>query len=725
MRYWLWESNSGIAIVVLSVVFAGSVYIFLTRRGAADISRKNATFILVGLILWICLEFFLGKYAPIYWDDEGGVVPPLLNYIAKIADERQILAHEFAGGLDRYAMILTGSQYFSLDIFLTKFLPMWAVVLVNKLLSVSLGVVGMYLTCRKVGHVSRYGSLAVAFLFYSIDSRYIDQTLIFGTSWGALPAICFLTAHTLGRSLRSFFAAVFITAFLFSSLPPTHMGLAAGATWMIAAIFFYRGPAWRPLAGFAILVAATVLNWHEVIWAFLQVSAQTKQMVSTAAQSWRADQVFAITPLMLASCFAILILFVYRDRLCIAFAAAAAAAFTAYAAVKFVLIVVPGLDALHSARWSMAGSSLNVFGLLVIARSIKYIDSEIINSFPIKKHFNFTALICAFCIYMSLYYKGNHFFELVHVGGYAHFTSIGNLKNRAWESTGLYRVVTLRLRQPEPNIPAGFYGLDTFDATVNLVPRMLHEYWHHGIKKAPPADSLTGPTIDVKYRSWSFDRLEYDLNAEVRTRFLRAVNVQYVLSPIPIKEDGLHLVSGPTFPRKLHGVVKNWEEKRDYYAWRFGKIRDFGNIYIYKLADAVPRAYGAGSVVTLAKAADLKAEVHDGAEAALSRRVLIRAPMGHDFASFQGPVEVKDVQKTVEGYFVSVNASRNGAVVLNVPHSTFWKAKVDGVSVPVVRANFIQMAVALPAGAKEIRFIYDRPFLKETLFPKLFGAKSN
>jgi uncharacterized membrane protein YfhO len=44
-----------------------------------------------------------------------------------------------------------------------------------------------------------------------------------------------------------------------------------------------------------------------------------------------------------------------------------------------------------------------------------------------------------------------------------------------------------------------------------------------------------------------------------------------------------------------------------------------------------------------------------------------------------------------------------------------WRASVDGVRVPVLRADLTLRAVALPAGAQEVRFEYHDPSLSRGL----------
>jgi len=56
---------------------------------------------------------------------------------------------------------------------------------------------------------------------------------------------------------------------------------------------------------------------------------------------------------------------------------------------------------------------------------------------------------------------------------------------------------------------------------------------------------------------------------------------------------------------------------------------------------------------------------------------------------------------------VSVDAPDGGWLVLNDVWHPWWRVEVDGVAVPLLRANVIFRAVALPPGARQVRFFFD------------------
>jgi uncharacterized membrane protein YfhO len=58
-----------------------------------------------------------------------------------------------------------------------------------------------------------------------------------------------------------------------------------------------------------------------------------------------------------------------------------------------------------------------------------------------------------------------------------------------------------------------------------------------------------------------------------------------------------------------------------------------------------------------------------------------------------------------------VNSNGDGFLFRSVTHTAEWRAWVDGVEQPVLRANYLFQAVPVPAGPHTVEFKYDsRPF---------------
>ena len=58
---------------------------------------------------------------------------------------------------------------------------------------------------------------------------------------------------------------------------------------------------------------------------------------------------------------------------------------------------------------------------------------------------------------------------------------------------------------------------------------------------------------------------------------------------------------------------------------------------------------------------------------------------------------------------IEAESPSGGYVVLNDPYHPWWFATVDGVDAPILRANMLFRAVAVPPGRHAVRFTF-RPF---------------
>jgi uncharacterized membrane protein YfhO len=69
---------------------------------------------------------------------------------------------------------------------------------------------------------------------------------------------------------------------------------------------------------------------------------------------------------------------------------------------------------------------------------------------------------------------------------------------------------------------------------------------------------------------------------------------------------------------------------------------------------------------------------------------------------------------------LAVSAERDGLLVLHDLYYPGWEAKVDGVPVPVVKANILFRGVEVPAGSHVVEFGF-RPFSAKNLIAAASG----
>jgi uncharacterized membrane protein YfhO len=65
-----------------------------------------------------------------------------------------------------------------------------------------------------------------------------------------------------------------------------------------------------------------------------------------------------------------------------------------------------------------------------------------------------------------------------------------------------------------------------------------------------------------------------------------------------------------------------------------------------------------------------------------------------------------------ESLAIDVDAPRRGFLLLADQYRDGWHATVDGVAVPIERANYVFRLVEVPAGRSRVEFRYDPPGLR-------------
>jgi len=125
-------------------------------------------------------------------------------------------------------------------------------------------------------------------------------------------------------------------------------------------------------------------------------------------------------------------------------------------------------------------------------------------------------------------------------------------------------------------------------------------------------------------------------------------------------------------------------------------------------AEALPRVFWTGSWVVASDAevtpALLSARRGD-------RAVLAEAPSWPPPGPPEGPVAAQDVRVGARSLSATVLAPKDGLAVILDPVYPGWSATVDGVSVPILRADYAFQAVAVRAGRHELRLHYENRLL--------------
>jgi hypothetical protein len=150
------------------------------------------------------------------------------------------------------------------------------------------------------------------------------------------------------------------------------------------------------------------------------------------------------------------------------------------------------------------------------------------------------------------------------------------------------------------------------------------------------------------------------------------------------------------------------------------------HFYLYRLGRVAPRAYFATHV----KPVDIEAaiESHELPDFDRAREALVdqdtagQLGPGLTAADTAGPT---NASVTIASYTnnkvrLDVSGDRDGLLVLHDLYYPGWEARVDGVRVPVVKANILFRGVEVPAGSHIVEFTF-RPFSPRNLLAAASG----
>jgi hypothetical protein len=131
------------------------------------------------------------------------------------------------------------------------------------------------------------------------------------------------------------------------------------------------------------------------------------------------------------------------------------------------------------------------------------------------------------------------------------------------------------------------------------------------------------------------------------------------------------------------------------------------SVTIYENANAFPRAFVVPEAVLVPDGAAAIARLRDGPLDPRRQVVVESRPVG-GAGPFTG-TPAADATIVGEGSAMVdllADAPAGGFLVLTDPYYPGWRAFVDGVDSPILRANYLFRAVALPPGSHEVRFVF-------------------
>ena len=715
---------NGVAVAA----FVAALAAFARVPFAPETRRAVILAACVGALVYTVLYWALGDASFVFWDEEGELSPPVYRLLLSLPAGARF-APSLGGGNDAYAMFSSGAQYVLPERLYLWLFPTWIAIVLHKAAVFAVAFAGAYLLCRAATGCARRIAAAVGLLHPFSAWLMVNVTFTHGTSYAILPLAVYVLVWRIGRP-HYWLAALIMAAVLGVESRPSHtlgalfLALAAGAVLLGKT----RPRELARLAGAAALVLCFVaLNWHEVLYAMWQVGPSTRRVILALANTSDSahglldiiDILWGMTPVLMAAfVVSMAILALYRAP----FAVRGGRALLVFVALWAIATAFPweivGLSIVKGIGAEYHLAAFIPLALPVIAAAAAALDAQLTSGPRWLARVGGAGVIAATAVAVMVWHTLNNASQLLYYGGQRQYTAIENLRDRAWRLSEPFRVVTLRRRSPEPNVVGAYYGLDTFDASLNLVPHQINEWWEYAINLPDgPTDSPYDMRLTTNWQHW--DGTAYHLDAHVRIPALAVANVAFVVSPFALTGAGLTPVDEPapddrlwTFPEPL---------KLSYYLGRVRRLFRPGKVFIYAVADPLPRVYAASGIETVPQAEPVPEFAMRALKDAPKRIAVLRADDAARLDARAAPLVLRGVAPRTDGMDIALDAPGGGIVIVNQAFTPFWRAAVDGRDVAVTPADLIHMAIAVPPGGRALTLRYCRPLLREDI-ARRFGA---
>jgi len=666
---------------------------------------------------WVALGLFLSVFTLEYYilgansfadmNSEGSLSIPIDQYLNSHGDEQ--LSHRFAGGQDM-SIMWVGTQYVQFERFLHSFFPAWIVLLLHKLLIGSLSFGGIYLLMRKIAPEAYLATVCVAATL-SVGHPYLaGYSSEFGTGFAAIPLTVYLCVVCTGAK-RYWWLAI-LAAIIMALASPMKVFPALLVAFIAAVILFYPVNLRRVAGAFGLIIVASLLNWHEVLYALIQTNGMTSRgfdlsvdgatpLPQAAANTLLAAFRYWSPMILIAAAFGVLAIrqspYLGRGLLALIWILGAIILADAFAWDAIGLGFLNRLS--HQQYMFMALPSV---AAIIVAHALSGLTSWRSRLRPTTVLIVFACGVLAWQKFqMTMFFAGS--------GGQAAYHGIKALEKPDWNPVPGYRTITF-YETPHSNIVASFYGFDTFDGHPFLYIRNWTQFWLAALH-FNKSHSLT-TRLGWYWKYWDYNAQSYDADQHVRFDLMEVANVRYVFSPLPLSSKYLVLRHAAKRQDWMKGRSSMFAGTVDYLQQRLSSVINGGDIFVYELQNALPRVYASQKTIITIKEADYD----QIATAAANRGVVVTQSAAEQLGASSSSLSVTSFRAVTNGYEISVQAPEGGVLVINTTYLPWWGAKANGVSVPVFAAdNGIHIAVHVPKESDTVLVRYNRPMLKDKL----------
>lgn len=604
------------------------------------------------------------------------------------------------GGVDSYAFATFSGQYISLERLLLL-LPLGLASFLHKSLLVGIAFGGMYRLARSFKGVDRASAFIAAALFSLSHERLLLMTWSHGLGFALVPLACYVVVRR--SSKANYYPALLGLAGLNAiSCTPTHSFLAVLAGIVaVAMVSDFKNDLrlGRIFVGVAILIFAVIANWHEGLYAKSLIGPLTARGAGEPS-IWPAFNFLFL--------FIGLVSFVVLGRkgnlaLAVQFMAAVLVILFSGSIIYLVATTVPALAAMKAINFQNASVALFTLVPLAAVCALRSASNQSLAEKGIKALFS--GLPVGYLAWLKIYIP----LVWLSQGGLAVVSDgMSQLQSKPWMPAESIRVVSLPYRLPS-NVAAAA-GLDTLDGFYPLIYKRMETFWN-GILAPKHVDTISGSLslddANIDYKCCG----AYELGQYANLDLLRVANVGFILSVLPLSDAALTQVAGPTEDFAQRANAPLIERFKSYASM----ILKSAPIRVYALKTPLPRLYSAQALRVL-PAETTEADLLQAIERyALNKEIVVLEGEKMIDAEVKAPVEINAWSVKTDGLHADITAPDTGVLVFNAAFTPFWRAYVDGRPTSIFPANMAQMAIAVPGGARDIVFRYERPLLREKI----------
>ncbi len=688
--------------------------------------KKKKNILWVFSFIWISFfliqYFVLGENSPISYRDNGDqALSRILHDLNHHLGGKFI--HNIYGGTDYYSLAGYFGAFLELEKMIFSIFPIWIGILVHKFMLISISFFGAYLLFTRVFKFKTIDSIFVS-AFLSIINPYATyQSLQHGIGFAVIYLAIYIYLYT--TSNRYYFVyTTFLSIIISISLSPLH-SFQAILGGLILTTFIKKPEKLKfSIISILILLLFVLINWSEVLYGLSTYGELTSRIINNTNRMTNLGGLyhiakkgnycfincnFNIAPIVIISLITFAAtLFNYKLKY-----------------LKMILFIII-CNYLPNLGWFLT----DLFNLNKI-KSMNFYEYAYYLYIPISilalqismenKKFSKIPLVFLFFAIMAVFYAKIEFFKKIYFESQNKIHLVENLNKKEWAHNQLGRTTTLfPYEQFHPNF-AWVYGLETSDGWQHFILKNYQFFWDFGIlrKKQISEETRYGADLYADKSELTLARNQNKqiyLNKYIDLNLLALINNKYILSYDILEEQKIKKISGPE-EAPYQTIMSNEDRTLNFYLDQLKKRNKYlkkpPNINIYEIENASDRAFLPNKIIKIENKLSLN-EKFNFMSKNYTKNITFSETDNHKKAMG----EITKVKKIKNGYFVKAKIDREGILILNSFYNPFWRVIVNDQYKDIINYSDIHMGVKLKEGRYDIKFIYDRPLLREKLIEK-------